>query len=307
MIKIVMPVYNEGSQIYDNIKIVDEFLTKENIEHGFFLVDDGSQDNTWQELIQIVTNFKNTDIIQLSRNFGKEAALCAALENVEAEAIIVMDSDLQHPYEMIPEMIRLWKEEGVDIVHGVKADRGKENWLYRFFAKMYYKLFNSLTKLELNNASDFKLLNKKALLGWRECREFSTFFRGMSNWVGFKSVEMPFYVQQRKDGETRWRFSTLLNLTVTSITSYTSTPLMLVLLLGIIMGVGALIMVLQTLYMYFSGHALSGFTTVIILQLFTGSGIMIGISIIGLYISKIYEEVKNRPRFLIQERVQSKK
>ncbi len=306
MIKIVMPVYNEGNQIYNNVLTVHNFLKHQEIEHGFFLVDDGSKDNTWQELKKIVEVVEYTEILQLSRNFGKEAALCAALENVEGDAVIVMDCDLQHPYTKIPEMIRLWQEREVDIVHGVKADRGKESILYRIFAKSYYKLFNSFTKLNMNNASDFKLLSKKALEGWRQCREFNTYFRGMSNWVGFKSVEMPFHVEERKEGQSKWKLSSLIKLTITSITSYTSSPLMFVLWLGLLMGFGGIVLLIQTLYMYFSGQSLTGFSTVILLQLFTGCGIMVGISVIGLYISRIYEEVKNRPRFLVQEHITSK-
>ncbi len=301
MIKIVMPVYNEGAQIYSNVVKVNEILNADKIEHGFFLVDDGSKDNSWEEMCRLAQDLPNVEVIKLSRNFGKEPALSAALELVDAQAVVVMDSDLQHPPEKIVDMVELWKQ-GYDIVNGVKASRGKESMIYRFFAKTYYKMFFSLTKLDLNGASDFKLLNRKALEGWRACKEATTFFRGMSEWVGFEQVDMPFHVAQRAQGETRWSIGALVRLTVNSITSYTAFPLFLVLWLGILMGIAGLIMLIQTLIVFFSGQSDVGFPTVIILQLLIGCGTMTGIAIVGLYISRIYEEVKKRPRYLVQEK-----
>lgn len=301
MITVIMPVYNEGEFIYQNVCTVDTVLKDADIEHQFLLVDDGSKDNTWEELCRLSSDMPQVSVMRLSRNFGKESALCAALENAAGDAVVVMDSDLQHPPEYIPEMVRLWQEEGYDVVEGVKSDRGKESIGGKLAAMTFYKLFKRSTKIDIGVASDFKLMNRDALEAWKQMPERNTFFRGLSAWVGFKRYAMPFKVAQRAGGETKWTFKSLIRLAVNSITSYTAAPLFLVFWLGLIMLIAGLVLGVQTLVTYFMGQAAGGFSTVILLQLFIGSAIMISLSIIGLYIAKIYEEVKGRPRYLIKE------
>ena len=296
-----MPVYNEGDFIYNNVSTVDQILRDAQIEHRFLLVDDGSKDHSWQEMCRLADDKPQVSIIRLSRNFGKEYALCAALENAAGDAVVVMDSDLQHPPELIPEMVRLWQEEGYDVVEGVKADRGKESLGGKIAAMTFYKLFRETTKIDIGVASDFKLMNRNALDAWKQMPERNTFFRGLSAWVGFKRYAMPFEVAPRAGGETKWTFKSLTRLAINSITSYTAAPLFVVFWLGLVMLIIGAILGIQTLVNYFMGHAASGFSTVILLQLLIGSGIMISLSVMGLYIAKVYEEVKGRPRYLIQE------
>ncbi|MEW9094359.1 MAG: glycosyltransferase family 2 protein [Clostridiaceae bacterium] len=302
MISIIMPVYNEGEKIYSNVVKIMSILLDHEIEHQFLLVNDGSSDNSWQELQRLYNNYNNISIIELSRNFGKEAALCAALENVSGDACVIIDSDLQHPPELIPEMIRLWSEEGFDVVEGVKESRGKESLLGKIAALTFYRLFYKTSGINLNSASDFKLLDRKVIDAWKSMNESITFFRGMSAWVGYKRIQIPFEVQERTYGTSKWSFSSLTKLAVQSITSYTSAPLYMVAWLGVIMLFVDFILFIQTLFMKFAGKALTGFTTVIILILGIGSCIMISLGIIGIYISKIYDEVKRRPRYLISSK-----
>lgn len=300
MITILMPVYNEGDFIYQNVKTVDNLLERERIEHQFLLVDDGSKDKTWAEMGRLADDHANVSLIRLSRNFGKEAALCAGLENAAGDAVVVMDSDLQHPPEYIPEMVRRWQEEGYDVVEGVKADRGKESFAGKLAALLFYRTFHKTTGIDIGIASDFKLMDRDAVEAWKELPEKNTFFRGLSAWVGYKRYAMPFKVAPRAGGSTKWTVKSLAKLAVNSITAYTAAPLFIVFWLGVLMGIGAVIMTVQTLYMYFAHRANPGFSTVILLQLFIGSAIMISLSIIGLYIAKIYDEVKGRPRYLIR-------
>ena len=199
-------------------------------------------------------------------------------------------------------MVRLWQEEGYDVVEGVKEDRGKESFGAKLSALLFYRTFRKTTGIDISRASDFKLLDRKTVEAWKTLPEKSTFFRGLSAWVGFRRYALPFKVAPRAGGETKWTFRSLLRLAVNSITAYTAAPLLVVFWLGVLMGIGAVVMTVQTLYMYFSHNAETGFSTVILLLLFIGSGIMISLSVIGLYISKIYDEVKGRPRFLIMER-----
>jgi len=301
MITVIMPVYNEGDYIYDNVCVVDKVLAEAEIEHQFLLVDDGSKDKSWDEMCRLADDFEQVSVIRLSRNFGKELALCAALENADGDAVVVMDSDLQHPPQYIPEMVRLWQEEGYDVVEGVKSDRGKETLGSKIAAMTFYKLFKNSTKIDIGVASDFKLMNRASLEVWKQMPERNTFFRGLSAWVGFKRYALPFEVAERAGGDTKWTLKGLVKLAVNSITSYTTAPLFLVFWLGIIMLVAAFVLGIQTLVNFFLGAA-GGFSTVILLQLFIGSCTMISLSIIGLYISKIYEEVKGRPRYLIKDK-----
>lgn len=276
------------------------FLNQQDIEHQFLLVDDGSKDQSYKEMCRLADDRPCVSVIRLSRNFGKEAALCAALENAGGDAVLVMDSDLQHPPKYIPEMVRLWKEEGYDVVEGVKADRGKESLGSKLAALFFYRAFRKTTGIDIGVASDFKLLDRSVVEAWKQLPERNTFFRGLSAWVGYKRYAMPFEVAPRAGGETKWTFKSLTRLAVNSITAYTSAPLFIVFWLGILMGIAAVVMAVQTLYMYFSHNAETGFSTVILLLLFIGSAIMISLSIIGLYIAKIYDEVKGRPRYIIK-------
>lgn len=299
MISVIMPVYNEGDQIYLNVVKVISILSQHKIDYQFVLVNDGSSDNSWTELLRLCQDYANVSIIQLSRNFGKEAALCAGLENASGDACVILDSDLQHPPEVIPEMVRLWRDEGFDVVDGVKSTRGKEPLFLNLAALAFYRLFNKVSTINLNNTSDFKLLDRKVVDAWKKMNESITFFRGMSAWLGFSRIQIPFEVQERTNGCSKWSLTSLIKLAVQSITSFTSLPLHLVTWLGLALLLVVIVLAVQTLYMKLSGRASTGFTTVIILQIGIGSCIMISLGVIGVYISKIYEEVKHRPRYLI--------
>lgn len=301
MVTIVIPVFNEGDFIYNNILKIKSVTDKIDEKFKFCLVDDGSSDETWEEIQKLSLEFENVTGIQLSRNFGKEAALSAGLQSVETDAVIIMDSDLQHPPECIDEMIKLWRE-GYEVVEGVKVDRGKESFVNHVGAKVFNWISGFANNSKTTYASDFKLLDKSALSAYKQLKENNTFFRGMSTWIGFSRVEIPFEVHERAGGTTKWRKKDLVKLFVNSIISYTSAPLIAIFWLGIIMFVIAVAFSVETLIMYFIGRAESGFPTVILLLLLIGSVIIISLSIIGLYIAKIYDEVKARPRYIIKNR-----
>ncbi len=297
-----MPVYNESSHIASSVETVENILKNANINYEFVLVDDGSKDNSWGILAEMAEKDPKIRSVRLSRNFGKEAALCAGLDEAKGEAVVVLDSDLQHPPELIPDFVRIWRDEDVDVVEGVKSDRGKENRLYRGMAKLFYGILLKLTGIDLRNASDFKLLDRNVVTAMQEMPEKITFFRGMSAWVGFTRQKVPFEVRDRVEGQSKWTFKRLVSLAVTSITSYASAPLKLIIYLGIAMFVISLGLGIQTLVRYFMGASLEGFTTVILLLLFIGSAIMICLGIIGLYLERIYHEIKGRPRYIISRR-----
>ncbi|MFZ5986083.1 MAG: glycosyltransferase family 2 protein [Bacillota bacterium] len=307
LISVVIPVYNEGKQIYKNIHTVNKILSDNNINHEFILVDDGSRDNTWEEMRNLSSILSNLCALKLSRNFGKEAALCAGLEAAQGDACIVMDSDLQHPPEIIPEMVRLWRDEGFDVVEGVKSSRGKESLKNKIGALLFYNVLKKMSGFDLNGASDFKLLDSRVVSAWGNMKERNTFFRAMSAWVGFKRTSVSFEVAERTEGTSKWSIIRLFKLAITAITSFSSLPLQLVTLMGMLFLAGSFILGVQTLYMKFRGIAVSGFTTVILLQLIIGSTLMISLGIIGTYIARIFDEVKFRPRYIVSEKVKTEK
>lgn len=306
-LSIVIPVYQEESHISSSIRVIEQVLITNEINYEFILVDDGSKDGTWREIRIMAENNPRIISIRLSRNFGKESALCAGLEYAEGDMVLVMDSDLQHPPELIPEMVKAWREEGFDVVEGVKSSRGKENPIYRLCAKFFYYIIYKTSDINLGKASDYKLMDRRAVDAWKEMQERAIFFRGMSAWIGFDRKQLQFDVAERVNGKTKWSFVRLVRLAVNAITSYTSVPLHCITLLGIIMFFGAIALGIQTLYMKFFGRATSGFTTVILLQLIIGSSIMVSLGMIGIYLTKIYKEVKGRPRYLVSKCVSSKK
>jgi polyisoprenyl-phosphate glycosyltransferase len=198
-------------------------------------------------------------------------------------------------------MIRLWKDEGYDIVEGVKSSRGRENIFKKMSAMLFYWMMYKFSGVRLSNASDFKLMDTKAVKALNRLGERDTFMRGMSAWIGYRRISIPFTVAERTSGNSRWSFLKLFKLAVNAITSFSSLPLHIVTIMGILFLIGSVILGIQTLYRKITGSALDGFTTMILLQLIIGSTLMLSLGIIGSYIARIFNEVKMRPRYLISE------
>ncbi len=300
MLSIVIPVYNEEKQILKTIEAVCKVLKTVTDDYRLIIVDDGSRDGTWAVLKELSAKDPRLKILRFSRNFGKEAAIMAGLSRAESKACIIMDADLQHPPELIPEMVRLW-QEGYEVVEAVKEDRGQESSVSRFSASLFYKIMNRLSGFNLENASDFKLMDKKVVSALLQMPEKETFFRGMSAWVGYTRKEIYFKVPQRETGKSRWSPLKLVRLAITAFTSFSSLPLQFVTFIGILFLLGSVILGIQTLVMKLRGLAIGGFTTVILLLLIVGSCLMISLGMIGMYIARIYNEVKARPRYIISE------
>jgi len=302
---VIIPVYNEGSFLSSNLAEIRGELSKIDITCRYLLIDDGSTDSTWIEIQKLKAEYGDLSAIRFSRNFGKEAAITAGLDHIDADLYLIMDSDLQHPPQNVQAMLELMEKEQADIVNGVKSARSKENLLYRYCTKRFYRLLKLLTGLDLDNSSDFKLLNRRVAEALRRFAEKSLFFRGLVNWVGFKSVTFHFTVEQRASGASRFSTGKLLRLAQHSTLAYSGKPLYLTILAGFFFLIISVILAIQTLYNYLSGIALSGFTTVILLILITGALILISLGIIGVYLAMIYDEIKNRPRYIIAERMGS--
>ena len=298
LLSIVIPSYNEEKMILKAAQTIDQLLKESNIPAELIFVNDGSKDGTWESIQRASGEIDSVKGINFSRNFGKEAAILAGLEFAKGDCCVVMDCDLQHPPETVVQMYRLW-EEGFEIVEGVKLTRGKESKLHGMFSKSFYRLINQATGFDMSKSSDFKLLDRKVVDAYIQLPERKLFFRALSFWLGFKSVQVEFDVNERTEGETKWSYVSLLKYALNNITSFSTAPMQLITLIGVLFLLFSVILGVQSLINYLSGHSLEGFTTIILLLLGTGSLIMISLGIIGFYISKIYEEVKRRPRYIV--------
>ena len=306
MLSIVIPAYNEEKMIWKTTEVVSGIMEREKIPFELVFVNDGSRDQTW-EMIEKAAE-KNTHVtgIRFSRNFGKESAIFAGLANAEGDCIAVMDCDLQHPPETLVEMYRLW-EQGYEVVEGVKRSRGKESVLHRASAGMFYKIMSKAVQIDMSRASDFKLMDRKAVEALLSMPERNAFFRALSSWVGYRTTSVEFDVQERTEGESKWSTWSLIKYAVRNIVGFSSAPLQMITVAGGLTLFFAIVLGIQSLMKYFCGHALEGFTTVILLLLIIGSLIMLSLGIIGIYIAKIYEEVKGRPRYFIARKISGKK
>lgn len=301
-ISAVIPVWNEAGHIRQTLKTIAGFISRSAVFFELIVVDDGSTDETWEELLAARLEIPQLEGIRFSRNFGKERALCAGLENTRGQAVIVMDGDLQHPPELIPQMIGLWRSKGIKIIECVKKSRGQESLSYRMGTKVFYGLLHKLTRYDLHGASDFKLLDRQVVEAWAKLPERITFFRGMTVWLGFSSMQLEFDVASRTGGKSGWSLPSLVKLALSAVVAFTSWPLRFITIIGLLSLAGAVILGIQTLYMKLTGSAVTGFTTVILLILGMNSMIMLSLGILGEYIAAIYNEVKGRPRYIISQK-----
>ena len=304
LLSVILPAYNEEKMIEKARDTLGRVLSEQDIPYEIVFVDDGSKDQTWPEIEKAAKKDNHVAGVHFSRNFGKESAMMAGLASAGGDCCVVMDCDLQHPPETVVEMYRLW-EQGYEVVEGVKHSRGKESLAHKASAGMFYKIISKAVGIDMSRASDFKLLDRKAVDALLEMPERNAFFRALSAWIGYKTTSVEFDVREREEGVSKWSTKSLIRYAITNIVSFSSAPMQLVTGAGVFMFLLAIVLGIQTLVHYFTGNAVEGFTTVILLLLLIGSILMISLGIIGYYISKIYEEVKGRPRYLISRKIDS--
>jgi polyisoprenyl-phosphate glycosyltransferase len=303
LISVVIPLYNEGSHLKELLSDLKTALQEIGCRFEVVLIDDGSPDDTWIKIKDEARMWSNLRAVRLSRNFGKELALCAGLERAQGNAVIVMDGDGQHPPSLLPLLVEKWRTSGADIVEAVKRKRGRESLASKFGALTFYVILNKLSGFELKGASDFKLIDRRVVHTWLAMRERNVFFRGMTAWMGFKTIRIPFEVGPRRAGKSGWSYLRRAKLALIGITTFSSFPLRLVTFAGMIFFLFAVGLGVQTLYLKLAGRAFTGFATVILLELIIGSLLMISLGIIGEYLARIYEEVKGRPRYIVSESI----
>lgn len=300
LLSIVLPSYNEEQNIARTSKVLSDLLKKEQIDYELIFISDGSRDRTYEEIQKACKENPRIKGAEFSRNFGKEASIFAGLSLACGNAVIVMDCDLQHPPEVIPKMWALW-QEGYEVVEGIKLSRGKESLAHKLSAGLFYKIMSKLIKMDMNASSDYKLLDRKVVDVLLELPEKNTFFRALTFWAGFRTTSVEYEVQERMYGQSKWSLWSLMKYAISNATSFSTLPLQLVTIMGMISILFSVILAIQTMVRYLCGTAVEGFTTVILLILIIGGFIMLSLGIIGHYIARIYEEVKGRPKYIISK------
>ena len=303
LLSVVVPAHNEAAGITHAIEVIATTLASCGMRLEIIVVDDGSRDATFERVKDRSIADGRVKGLRFTRNFGKEAALLAGLRVANGEAVVTIDSDLQHPPALIPKMIEEWRK-GAMVVDGVKRRRENDGVLTRLRAGLFNSLLSRLGGINMENSSDFKLLDRVVVDAIaRELPERQRFYRGLADWVGYRHASIPFDVEVRAEGKGKWSLWKLMQLATTAIVSFTSAPLQIVTVLGILTLLLGVVVGADALISYFQGRAVSGFATTIITLLIVGSFIMISLGIIGEYIAKIYDEIKARPSYLVESAV----
>ncbi len=265
-------------------------------------INDGSRDRTLSLLEHIHQQDKRFCYVSLSRNFGKEAAMLAGFDHARGDAVIIMDADLQHPPQVIPQMLAAW-EEGYDDVYGKRLSRGRESWLRRKLSMSYYRLLQRMAHVDiLPNVGDFRLLDRRCIEVLKQLRETERYTKGLYCWIGFNKKEVPFETQDRVAGKSTWSYRQLIGLAIDGIMSFTTAPLRISAILGIVVSIIAFIYMCVVLAKtLFWGEPVAGYPTIVVLVLFLGGVQLISLGIVGEYLGKTFMEVKNRPVYVVDK------
>ncbi len=302
LISIVLPFYNEAASVDALMVRLLDLLDHQPVPYELICVDDGSRDETWLRLSAWREKNDAITLISLSRNFGKEIAITAGLDTAEGDCTVIMDSDLQHPPEVIAAMLAKWKE-GFDVVTGVRKDRATDGFLRRTFSKLFYRAFNALSPTPITpDAGDFRLLDRKVVEAIRRMRERARFMKGIYGWVGFKNTTIPFDVEERAHGRSSFSPFRLFALAFDGILSFSTAPLRLAMYAGGV--IASLALTLGSFYLIRTviyGIDVPGYASIIVSTLALSGFTMLQIGVTGLYLGRIYDEVKARPLYLVRE------
>lgn len=303
---LVMPVYNEAAGLPLAVPhiLAAARAAAATARITLIAVDDGSRDASAECLARLAAQHPQLHVLRFTRNFGKEAALQAGLDHgfarTDAEVFVTLDADLQHPPELLGEMLQRWRH-GALVVEAVKRDRGAESRPRRWLGHGFHRLFTRLSGIALEGATDFKLLDRQVVHDLQRLAERTRFYRGIVPWLGYPSEQLPFDVPPRAAGRSVWGWWGLTRYAWRNLTAFSSVPLQLVTLAGALGLLTGLLLAAKALYDKFSGQALSGFSTVILLQVIFGSLLLLSLGVIGSYLARIYEEVKRRPAYVLRQ------
>jgi glycosyltransferase involved in cell wall biosynthesis len=303
-LSVVIPVYNEGANIGPLCARIAPVLDRVTDRWEIVFVDDGSADDTLEQVRAESARDPRIGAVSFSRNFGKEIALAAGLDHARGEAVVIMDADLQHPPEMIETFVERWRQ-GYVMVYGQRTDRSTETRLKRTSARLFYRLFERFGETSLpEGAGDFRLIDRRGVEVLRALGERARFSKGLYAWIGFKSTGVPFAVEERRHGATKFSFRKLFRFAFDGITSFTTVPLRVWTYLGGLVSVGAIATAI-----YFAvrtlvfGTDLPGFPSLIVSVMFFSGVQLMSLGVIGEYVGRIFAEVKRRPLYVVAERI----
>lgn len=299
-ISCIVPIYNESANVQAFFTQLHACLKGLATRYEIIAIDDGSKDTTVEKILLLPEDCQ-VKLIGFSRNFGKETALTAGLEHCTGDVAILMDADFQHPIEVLPEFLKHWAE-GYEMVYAVRKNRDTESAIKRSFARLFYWLMAKITKIDIpNNAGDFRLLDRKVVDAINSFKERTRFMKGLYAWVGFKKMAVPFEVQERAAGKSSWGLGRLTELAITGITSFSDIPLRVWGFIGFVVSLLSLIYAIYivTVTMLY-GADLPGFPSIIVAVMFLGGIQLLSIGILGEYIARIFTEVKQRPKYIIE-------
>ena len=302
LISILIPVYNEEGNVPAITKAIQEVFANLAFDFEIVFVNDGSADNSLSIIKKIAETQTNIFYISFSRNFGKDNALLAGLKYANGDAIVTIDADLQHPPEMIPEMLALW-EQGNDIVYTHRENKNEHASNFnQFTSKMFYRIVNNLSDVELEDGiADYRLLDKKVVNVLNNLHEDRPFFRGLVKWVGFQQKGIPYTPNPRIAGETKYSTKALTRLALQGITSFSVKPLTIAIYLGLTFSVLSTLYIPYVLISLYKGYAISGWTSIIVTIAFFGGLQLMILGILGIYLGKLFMQSKQRPHFIIKE------
>jgi dolichol-phosphate mannosyltransferase len=302
LLSVIIPCYNEEAVISETVKRLKSFAAElKNLEVEFIFVDDGSIDQTRP----ILKSFAHTDerikIIGFSRNFGQQMALTAGFDAAQGDAVVLIDADLQNPPEFVHEMIKKW-EEGYDVVYGIRSVRPGESFFKLFTSRLFYRVLNKFSSVFIPDTGDFRLMTRPVVDVLKSMPEQDRFIRGMVSWVGFKQIALPYNVAERFAGETKWSVSKLVMLARDALLSFSNKPLEFILALGLgitaLTALGLLAVITQKII---TGLWVSKMLVLLLAIGFLGGVQLLSLGVLGQYIGRIYTQIKNRPRYVVQE------
>ncbi len=296
LLSVVIPAYNEEAMVESAAARVAAVLRAAGIRHELIFVDDGSRDDTWTAILRARERDENVRGVSFSRNFGKDRAVFAGLSRAKGDCVAVMDCDLQHPPEKLPEMYALW-EQGYEMVEGVKRDRGEESGFHRLCAGTFYAVISKLAKLDMKRSSDFKLMDRKAVDTLLALPEEDVFFRGLTAFIGYRRTEVEFDVAERAAGQSKWSFKSLARYAISSVTAFSAAPMQLATVFGVLFGI--LAVAAGILYAVL-GRDPSGWLV------FFGCAGVLGVAclllclgVMGYYLGRVFRQSLGRPRYII--------
>lgn len=303
-ISFVVPVFNEEENIHEFQRRLTQVMAPLSYDYEILFIDDGSKDRTSQLIRELAEKDPHVQGYVFARNFGHQLALTCGLDQSTGDAVISMDGDLQHPPEMVPELLKKW-EEGFEIVQTVRKATEDATWFKNITSRLYYKLINSMSEVRITpGGSDFRLMDRKAVDALNRFRERARFIRGMVNNLGFRYTTLEFVAPPRFAGHSKFNLRKMLRFALDGITAFSRVPLRLALYVGCIAGLGSILLIGHVIYVkYIIQDAVPGWTTLAAAEFFLGGVELIGIGIVGEYVGRIFDEVKQRPLYIIREHI----